>query len=69
MVRAGVVRHPAEWEVGGYHESQQERARYHIVDRAVLADGLGVSVANLAEAHRNWVETALCAERGRREPR
>src|SRR6185436_18082783 len=24
MVRAGVVRHPAQWEVGGYPEIQQE---------------------------------------------
>jgi putative transposase len=69
MVRAGVVRHPAEWEVGGYHEIQQERARYRIVDRAVLADGLGVSLAELADAHRNWVKTALRAGTGGREPR
>ena len=69
MVRAGVVRHPAEWEVGGYHEILQARARYRIVDRAALAEALGVGVADLAEVHRTWVETALREERGSREPR
>ena len=59
MVRAGVVRHPAEWEVGGYHEIQRERARYRIVDRAALADALGVKLADLASVHRDWIETAL----------
>src|SRR5262249_14281913 len=33
MVRAGAVEHPAQWEVGGYHEIQREPTRYGIVDR------------------------------------
>jgi putative transposase len=65
MVRAGVVGHPEEWEVGGYHEIQGERWRYRIVDRAALAKGLGVELRELAEVHRDWVETAL--REGRRE--
>ena len=69
MVRAGVVRHPAEWEVGGYHEIQRERSRYRIVDRQALAEALGVRVPALAAVHRNWVETALREGRGRRERR
>jgi putative transposase len=69
MVRAGVVRHPAEWEVGGYHEIQQARARYRIVDREALAEALGVRVAGLAEMHRDWVETALREGPGTRDQR
>jgi putative transposase len=69
MVRAGVVRHPAEWEVGGYHEIQQERPRYRIVDREALAEALGVEVPGLAAAHREWLETALCNGRRIRERR
>jgi hypothetical protein len=30
MVRAGVLRHPAHWPVGGYHEVG-DRARYRAV--------------------------------------
>jgi putative transposase len=51
MVRAGVVAHPAQWEVGGFHEIQQPRARYRIVDRQALAEALGIEVAHLAEAY------------------
>jgi putative transposase len=67
MVRAGVVPHPAEWEVGGYHEIQHGRARYRIVNREALAEALGVGVADLAAVHRDWVETGLRDGRGRRE--
>ena len=69
MVRAGVVRHPAEWEVGGYHEIQRERTRYRIVDRAALAEVLSVRVPDLATVHREWVETVLREGRGSRDRR
>ncbi len=68
MVRAGVVGHPAHWEVGGYHEIQQERARYRIVDRKALADALGVELEQLAAVHRERVEEALRTHRQQREP-
>ena len=67
MVRAGVVEHPAQWEVGGYQEIQRPRRRYRIVDRQALADTLGVELGRLADAHREWVAVALrSAERQRR---
>lgn len=59
MVRAGVVQHPAQWEIGGYHEIQQQRPRKRIVDRAALAEALGIALDQLSEAHREWVEVAL----------
>jgi putative transposase len=66
MVRAGVIAHPAQWGVAGYHEIQRRRRRYGIVDRQALADALGVELGRLAEAHREWVEVALrSAERQR----
>ena len=49
MVRAGVVEHPAQWEVVGYHEIQRQRRRYGIVDRQALADTLGVELGLLEE--------------------
>lgn len=32
MVRAGVVRHPAEWPFCGYNEIQTPRQRYSLID-------------------------------------
>jgi putative transposase len=68
MVRAGAVQHPADWEVGGYHEIERERERYRIVDRQALAEALDVEVTKLAQTHRDWVETALRERSRGREP-
>ncbi len=38
MVRTGVVKHPAEWEMNGYREIQNRPDRYTIIDQA-LPDG------------------------------
>jgi putative transposase len=59
MVRAGVVGHPREWTVGGYHEIHGLRQRYRIVDRLALAEALAVDVEKLAEVHRGWIDEAL----------
>jgi REP-associated tyrosine transposase len=69
MVRAGVVRHPAEWAAGGYHEIQTPPSRYRVIDRDALADALGVAGGvQLAEAHREWIATALTQRAQQREP-
>ena len=67
MVRAAVVEHPAQWEIGGYHEIQRERARYRIVDRTALAEALEIDVSRLAAAHTEWIEEALRGHRQERE--
>lgn len=59
MVRAGVVAHPEHWAVGGYHEIQQQRPRYRIIDRPALADALGIELPRLSAAHREAVEAGL----------
>ena len=58
---------PAQWEIGGYHEIQQERARYRIVDRLALAEALEIDVSRLAAAHTEWIEEAVRAHRQQRE--
>ena len=69
MVRAGVVKHPAEWEAGGYHEIQSPSPRYRIIDRTALADALGLEhVSRLATVHAQWVEAALRAGTHHRQP-
>ena len=69
MVRGGEVKHPAEWEAGGYHEIQGPSPRYRIVDRAALADALGLEhVSRLAGVHAAWVEAALRSGEQHRQP-
>jgi len=60
MVRAGVVEHPAEWEMNGYREIQNPPDRYGIIDRRSLMEACGYSdYQEFAEQHRSWVEDAL----------
>jgi putative transposase len=63
MVRAGAVRHPAEWVHGGYREIQGMRRRNTILALDALAEAAEVgSLEALAKAHREWVEGALTSE-------
>lgn len=67
MVRAGAVPHPAAWAHGGYHEIQTPPGRYRIIDRAALADALGLeNDAQLATVHRRWIDDAIAAGHSRR---
>ena len=60
MVRAGVVRHPIEWMYGGYHEIQNPKQRYSLIDRQKLTALLGIRDNDqLSEYHRDWVEKVL----------
>jgi len=70
MVRAGVVKHPAEWEVSGYHEIQMPPGRYRIVDTTALQEALGLaSDHQLRVSHAEWVTEALRADRVERDAR
>lgn len=69
MVRAGVVDHPAQWNVAGYHEIQSPPERYRIIDTEALChlthcrDELA-----LQKAHGQWVAHALHNGQILREP-
>jgi putative transposase len=70
MVRAGVVRHPAEWKHGGYDEIQRPRNRYRRIDLATLSALCGLSsIADFQVAHRQWVAEALQADSMARDDR
>jgi putative transposase len=70
MVRAGVVKHPAEWVHSGYREIQAPPERYGIIDLVTLSALTGFSnVAGFQRAHREWVEEALSAKIGARDER
>jgi len=60
MVRAGVVRHPGEWLYGGYHEIQNPKQRYSLINRQKLKNLLGIKDKDrLSEYHRKWVEEII----------
>jgi REP element-mobilizing transposase RayT len=60
MIRAGAVRHPAEWAHGGYNEIQDPPQRYALIDLAELSTSCGFeSVAEFQRTHRHWVAHAL----------
>jgi putative transposase len=60
MVRAGVVQHPGEWMYGGYHEIQNPKRRYSLINRQKLTALLGIKDNDqLSEYHCNWVEEIL----------
>lgn len=67
MVRAGVVRHPSEWDMCGYNEIQNPSTRYGVIDHQELPHLCGVSdPQGFKEQYRQWVEVALaggCVER------
>jgi putative transposase len=70
MVRAGAVKHPADWAHSGYREIQAPPKRYAIIDLAVLSDLSGcATVAEFQKAHREWVDDALRAGIGGRDGR
>jgi len=60
MVRAGVVGHPCQWKWSGYHEIQEPKRRYRLIDRDKLREFLNTDThATLAQTHRRWVESQL----------
>jgi putative transposase len=60
MVRAGVVRHPAEWEFGGYQLIQDPPQRYMLVNLDLAVKLLNLkSAEELAQAQRDWINLAL----------
>lgn len=64
MVRAGAVRHPAEWNVAGYREIQAPPERYRVIDIPALCELL-----DLRDRHLGWVDEALVSQDGGRDAR
>jgi len=60
MVRAGVIGHPAEWPDCGYHEIQNPRQRYLIINRRKLAELTMLEDREiLKESHAGWLHDAV----------
>ncbi len=68
MVRAGVVKHPAEWPMCGYHEIQNPPARYAVIDQTALLDLFGFrDLGQLQQACREWIDGALVSKQQARD--
>jgi len=63
MVRAGLVRHPAEWPWCSYAELMGERKRYRLVDRDHLATAFGhhPDTPAFKSAYRHGIEQVILA--------
>ena len=62
MVRAGAVRHPADWDVSGFAEIQRPRKRETVIDFDALCGLLGAtSIERLAQRLLQAAEDSLCA--------
>ena len=60
MVRAGVVSHPSEWEIGGYNEVQSPPRRYGVIDLPNLRDLCGIpDSVTFSLQHHEWVQEAI----------
>ena len=70
MVRAGVVRHPADWVHGGYKEIQGLPERCSAIDLTELSRLSGfLHVKDFQQAHAAWVSQALAANALQRDER
>jgi REP element-mobilizing transposase RayT len=64
MVRAGAVDHPAKWIFSGYHEIQNPRERYRIIDYKKLMSLLEMKdITQLQETCRNRIEECLTSNK------
>lgn len=70
MVRAGVVEHPAQWKVSGFHEIQSPRQRYRIIDLKALCQLIDVSsFGALQHKHLTTVQQELVHGNVARQPK
>lgn len=68
MVRAGVVSHPADWELCGYNEIQNPPTRYAVIDRVELQRLCGFTeTESFKKEYMQWVEDALLNRNLQRE--
>jgi len=60
MVRAGVVKHPAEWPCGGYNEIQEPKRKNVLINYERLRELLGFDTYDSVKTgHKKWIESRL----------
>ncbi len=67
MVRAGMVSHPAEYRLSGFHEIQNPPKRYSVIDYKTLRALFSIDdQLHFQQKHYQWVESELAADRSKR---
>ena len=60
MVRAGVVKHPEDWQFGGYNHILKPPQRYRLVDYKKLLELTNImEFDQFCETYRKWVESVI----------
>ena len=61
MVRAGVVKHPSQWQLSGYNEIQLTPERYRLIDQKALMEKCGgtIEIEEFKQDYRYWVEESM----------
>ena len=68
IVRAGVVDHPSEWKWGGFHEIQNPKTRYRLIDHDMLKRFLNIADQDeLVKTHQGWIDSQLEGKTTRQE--
>jgi len=69
MVRAGVVKHPAQWVVCGFNEIHAPPQRYWAINSPALCHLTGIrDFQAFQRCHRQWVQSRLVDGDLKREP-
>ncbi|MFW8602426.1 transposase [Desulfobacterota bacterium M19] len=64
MVRAGVVKHPAEWPFSGYNEIQHPKRKNRLIHYEKLMELCGAETYDaFKQNHKMLVEEVLCADK------
>ncbi len=67
MVRAGVIKHPQEWQPCGYHELKSGRKDNNLIDLNYIEQLLGMDYENFKEIHNYLCEDYLDRQNFQRE--
>ena len=68
MVRAGAVKHPAEWAACGYCEIENSPTRYRIIDQPALLSSLELQdMEQFRQAREEWISTIMASDLNKRD--
>ncbi len=66
MVRTGVVKHPVEYQLGGFNEIRKSPKRYNVIDHKVLRFLFSIEEQlEFQQQHNQWVESAVIIDRAK----